>query len=206
MTMPTATREIQPARRTRSDGDRSRQRILEAAAQLATVQGLDRLSIGELAAHIGMSKAACAHFRSKKGSARRSMRPRRLREVVVEPMLRPSPASGRPCLTDASSPRSPDLPGRLLLRRLGRDPVPGGAVRADRRVRQPMARLLRRTSLPRRPGTSPRARTSTRSSSRIDAYLLYAHAAFGFRGNRGPQACRRGVRWRWRAGARPVRA
>src|SRR4249919_1391124 len=66
MTMSTATPAIPIARRTRSDGERSRQRILEAAAQLATVQGLDRLSIGELAAHIGMSKSGLyAHFRSK---------------------------------------------------------------------------------------------------------------------------------------------
>ena len=39
---------------------------LRNLAQLATVQGLDRLSIGELAAHIGMSKSGLyAHFGSK---------------------------------------------------------------------------------------------------------------------------------------------
>src|SRR3954471_15809842 len=53
-------------RRTRSDGERSRRAILDAAARLATVEGLDRLSIGDLAAHIGMSKSGLyAHFKSK---------------------------------------------------------------------------------------------------------------------------------------------
>jgi AcrR family transcriptional regulator len=53
-------------RRTRSDGERSRLAILQAAARLATVDGLDGLSIGQLADHIGMSKSGLyAHFRSK---------------------------------------------------------------------------------------------------------------------------------------------
>jgi AcrR family transcriptional regulator len=53
-------------RATRSDGERSRQTILHAAARLATVEGLDGLSIGSLAAHIGMSKSGLyAHFGSK---------------------------------------------------------------------------------------------------------------------------------------------
>ena len=44
-------------RKTRSDGERSRETILEAAANLATVEGLDGLSIGRLAAAAGMSKS-----------------------------------------------------------------------------------------------------------------------------------------------------
>jgi AcrR family transcriptional regulator len=55
-----------PARRRRSDGERSRAAILDAATQLATVEGLDGLSIGRLAEHIGMSKSGLyAHFGSK---------------------------------------------------------------------------------------------------------------------------------------------
>ena len=47
-------------------GERSRQTILEAAAQLATVEGLEGLSIGRLADEVGMSKSGLyAHFRSK---------------------------------------------------------------------------------------------------------------------------------------------
>jgi AcrR family transcriptional regulator len=53
-------------RRRRSDGERSRKAILRAAANLATVDGLEGISIGNLAAHIGMSKSGLyAHFRSK---------------------------------------------------------------------------------------------------------------------------------------------
>ena len=53
-------------RKGRSDGDRSRAAILDAAAKLATVEGLDGLSIGRLADHIGMSKSGLyAHFGSK---------------------------------------------------------------------------------------------------------------------------------------------
>jgi AcrR family transcriptional regulator len=55
-----------PTRRTRSDGVRSRAAILEGAAALATLEGLDGLSIGRLADHIGMSKSGVfAHFGSK---------------------------------------------------------------------------------------------------------------------------------------------
>jgi AcrR family transcriptional regulator len=54
------------ARRPRADGERSRQTILRAAANLATIDGLEGLSIGNLAAHIGMSKSGLyAHFGSK---------------------------------------------------------------------------------------------------------------------------------------------
>jgi AcrR family transcriptional regulator len=50
----------------RSDGIRSREAILDEAARLATVAGLDGLSIGRLADAVGMSKSGLyAHFRSK---------------------------------------------------------------------------------------------------------------------------------------------
>ena len=44
-------------RRVRSDGERSRQAIVEAAAQLATVEGLEGLSIARVADATGMSKS-----------------------------------------------------------------------------------------------------------------------------------------------------
>src|SRR6476619_3894650 len=63
--MDSSSPKTQP-RRTRSDGERSRQAILRAAANLATIDGLDGISIGNLAAHIGMSKSGLyAHFGSK---------------------------------------------------------------------------------------------------------------------------------------------
>jgi AcrR family transcriptional regulator len=47
-------------------GARSRTTILRAAAELATIDGLDGLSLSALAAHIGMSKSGLfAHFESK---------------------------------------------------------------------------------------------------------------------------------------------
>jgi AcrR family transcriptional regulator len=56
----------QPARRRRSDGERSRAAILREAARLATVEGLDGLSLGRLATAVGMSKSGLfAHFGSK---------------------------------------------------------------------------------------------------------------------------------------------
>ena len=61
--LPAADR---PARKRRSDGERSRNAILREAAQLATVEGLDGLSIGRLAEAVGMSKSGLfAHFGSK---------------------------------------------------------------------------------------------------------------------------------------------
>ena len=53
-------------RKPRADGVESRRTILLAAANLATTRGLEGLSIGELAQHIGMSKSGLyAHFKSK---------------------------------------------------------------------------------------------------------------------------------------------
>src|SRR5256714_787169 len=53
-------------RKPRDDGLRSRHAILDAAARLATTHGLEELSIGDLAQHIGMSKSGLyAHFKSK---------------------------------------------------------------------------------------------------------------------------------------------
>jgi AcrR family transcriptional regulator len=65
MSRPAPT-ETATARRQRADGRRSRDAILDAAASLATVDGLDGLSIGNLAERTGMSKSGLyAHFKSK---------------------------------------------------------------------------------------------------------------------------------------------
>jgi AcrR family transcriptional regulator len=54
------------ARRRRSDGERSRGAILDEAARLATVEGMEGLSIARLADAVGMSKSGLfAHFGSK---------------------------------------------------------------------------------------------------------------------------------------------
>jgi AcrR family transcriptional regulator len=50
----------------RSKGEASRESILQVAARLVTTRGLDGLSIGDLAAEVGMSKSGLyAHFKSK---------------------------------------------------------------------------------------------------------------------------------------------
>jgi AcrR family transcriptional regulator len=50
----------------RARGERTRTSILEAAARLASVEGLEGLSIGSMARHLGISKSGLyAHFRSK---------------------------------------------------------------------------------------------------------------------------------------------
>jgi AcrR family transcriptional regulator len=50
----------------RAKGKASRDAILHAAARLATTRGLEGLSIGDLATHLGMSKSGLyAHFKSK---------------------------------------------------------------------------------------------------------------------------------------------
>ena len=61
-----ANRATSPARRRRSDGARSRAAILRESARLATVEGLDGLSLARLADAVGMSKSGLfAHFGSK---------------------------------------------------------------------------------------------------------------------------------------------
>ena len=53
-------------RHRRADGERTRAAILRTAASLATVDGLEGLSIGNLAAATGISKSGLyAHFGSK---------------------------------------------------------------------------------------------------------------------------------------------
>ena len=57
-----------PVRKPREDGIRTRKAILGEAVSLATVEGLEGLSIGELAKALGISKSGLyAHFGSKEG-------------------------------------------------------------------------------------------------------------------------------------------
>ena len=64
-------------RRQRADGERTRRAILAGATQLATIEGLEGLSIGRLADHIGMSKSGLyAHFGSKQELQLAAIRPR----------------------------------------------------------------------------------------------------------------------------------
>jgi AcrR family transcriptional regulator len=86
-----------PERR-RSAGERSREAILAAAARLATVEGLDGLSIGRLASEVGMSKSGLyAHFDSKLDLQLATIEAANavFDREVVEPGLAAAPGSAR---------------------------------------------------------------------------------------------------------------
>jgi AcrR family transcriptional regulator len=81
-------------RRPRADGERARGAILRAAASLATIDGLEGLSIGNLAAAIGMSKSGLyAHFGSKQELQLATVEEagRILAEEVAQPALAAPP-------------------------------------------------------------------------------------------------------------------
>jgi AcrR family transcriptional regulator len=97
---PTAIAKPPPAgeartprtRRRRSDGERSHQEILRAAAALASVEGLDGLSIASLAEHVGLSKSGLfAHFRSKEELQLETIR--MAEEIFQEEVVRPGLAA-----------------------------------------------------------------------------------------------------------------
>jgi AcrR family transcriptional regulator len=81
-------------RRPRADGERTRSAILRAAASLATIDGLEGLSIGNLATATGMSKSGLyAHFGSKQELQLATVEEasRILQEAVVMPALAAPP-------------------------------------------------------------------------------------------------------------------
>jgi AcrR family transcriptional regulator len=88
-----------PARRTRAPGQRSRARVVEQAAKLATIEGLEGLSIGRLAEAAGLPKSSVhALFGSKEelqlatiGAARDSF----ITEVVGPALRTAEPGRGR---------------------------------------------------------------------------------------------------------------
>jgi AcrR family transcriptional regulator len=82
----------------RSDGERTRIAILRTAASMATVQGLEGLSIGDLAAELGMSKSGLyAHFGSKEELqlATVAEAERVLTAEVVDPAMAADPGLGQ---------------------------------------------------------------------------------------------------------------
>ncbi len=90
MSTATTDRPGPPQRQRRADGERTRGAILRAAASLATVDGLDGLSIGNLAAATGISKSGLyAHFGSKQEMQLATVEEaeRILDEEVVQPAL-----------------------------------------------------------------------------------------------------------------------
>src|SRR3954465_8436218 len=90
MTTGTVDQRIDGQRRRRADGERTRGAILRTAASLATIEGLEGLSIGNLAAATGISKSGLyAHFGSKQELQLATVEEaeRILTEEVVRPAL-----------------------------------------------------------------------------------------------------------------------
>ena len=79
----------------RERGRRTRESILETAVQLASVEGLDGITIGRLATELGMSKSGLfAHFGSKEELQLATIDAAReiFVETVIAPARRPSAA------------------------------------------------------------------------------------------------------------------
>jgi AcrR family transcriptional regulator len=86
------------ASRRRSDGQRTHQAILETAMRVASVEGINGLTIGRLASELGVSKSGIfAHFRSRERLQLETLAAARVvfnREVIV-PTLVVAPGLGR---------------------------------------------------------------------------------------------------------------
>ncbi len=98
MTTGSVKQHNRAQRRPRADGERTRGAILRAAASLATVDGLEGLSIGNLAAAIDMSKSGLyAHFGSKEELQLATVEAadRIFQDVVVQPALAAPPGLAR---------------------------------------------------------------------------------------------------------------
>src|SRR4051795_7924074 len=94
MTTGTVNQRLDGQRRRRADGERTRGAILRTAASLATIEGLEGLSIGNLAAATGISKSGLyAHFGSKQELQLATVEEaeRILTEEVIEPALAARP-------------------------------------------------------------------------------------------------------------------
>jgi AcrR family transcriptional regulator len=82
----------------RERGARTRQAILENAARLSSVEGLEGLSIGRLAEHLAISKSGLyAHFRSKEELQLATIRTAEAMydEALVQPALAEPPGVAR---------------------------------------------------------------------------------------------------------------
>jgi AcrR family transcriptional regulator len=89
---------VEAPRKRRTDGVASRKAILQEAARLATVEGINGLSIGRLADAVGMSKSGLfAHFGSKEELQLATIETAHalFHELVIEPALVATTALGR---------------------------------------------------------------------------------------------------------------
>ena len=87
-----------PGRKQRADGERTREAIVREAVSLATLDGLEGLSIGNLAGALDMSKSGIyAHFGSKEDLQLATVDEagRIFRAEVIEPALAAAPGLGQ---------------------------------------------------------------------------------------------------------------
>src|SRR3954451_6209615 len=98
MTTGTVNQRLDGQRRRRAGGESTRGAILRTAASLANIEGLEGLSIGNLAAATGISKSGLyAHFGSKQELQLATVEEaeRILTEEVVQPALAAAPGLGQ---------------------------------------------------------------------------------------------------------------
>src|SRR5262245_29237877 len=198
------------SRHHRSDGERSRQAILATAARLASSHGIERLSIGDLAAEVGMSKSGLyAHFGSKEELQLATIDAAEdiFNRVVVEPSADAPP--GLPTVIALSDAFIDHLRDRVF---------PGGCFFACASAAVPAqpgpgkdriaefdghwrGRLERELEAARAAGDLAPDEDVDAVLFDVDAILYYAHGAFSFRGDPAVlEAARRAVRRRvgWR--------
>jgi len=191
MNQPTPT-EAAPERRQRADGRRSRDAILDNAARLATVEGLEGLSIARLAERTGMSKSGLyAHFTSKEELQLATIE--RAQEIFETEVLRPArtKADGLHRLWALSD---------EFLSHLERNVFPGGcffaAVGAEfdthpGRVKERIGvfieewvgELVAAAAAAQRAGELPADPDPEQLTYEVDALLLMAHAAYTMYGD-----------------------
>jgi AcrR family transcriptional regulator len=139
-------------RRVREDGARSRRAILDAAARLATVEGLEGLSIARLAEKAGISKSGLfAHFGSKDELQLATIEAAQeiYQREILDPALRePDPLARL---------RAPSE-GFLVM--VGGDLFPGGALIAAPRPFRPRPGTPQHQRLPHRRGRATGRRLS----------------------------------------------
>ena len=177
-------------RRHRSDGARSHAAILEAATRLASTRGLDRLSIGELANEVGISKSGLyAHFGSKEELQLATIDA--AEEVFNRVVIGPSDAA-RPgmaavvALCDAFLDHLRDkvFPGGCFFACASAEmharpgPVKDRIAEFDGRWR---GRFKRHLETARFDGDLPAGEDLEALVFDLDALLYYAHGAFSFR-------------------------
>jgi AcrR family transcriptional regulator len=191
MNPPTPT-EAPAQRRQRADGRRSRDAILDNAARLATVEGLEGLSIGRLAEDTGMSKSGLyAHFTSKEELQLATIE--RAQEIFEAEVLSPAraKADGLPRLWALSDEFLSHLerqvfPGGCFFAAVGAefDTHPGPVKeRIGVFIEGWVGELMAAAAAAQRAGELPADPDPEQLIYEVDALLLMAHSAYTMYGD-----------------------